>query len=137
MKQFLQITIALVCLWSFSVAEGKTFRASEMKNADWSRLGKAGDDEMMVEFRQGDELPLTFSAEGDFLETTRNEISLLHVKRDFWLRAKGDKLDASLDGMSFRPLNELMTGQLSAGAGGAENGGPVNAIHLLLKANLK
>lgn len=137
MKQFLKIVVTAVCLWSFSVAEGKTYRAREMKNADWSNLGKSPEEEMTVEFRQGDYFPMTFAAEGDFLESTKSEISLIHVKRDFWLRAKGDKIEGSLDGRFFRPLNEIMSGQLSAGSGADQAGGPVNALHVLFKANLK
>lgn len=118
-------------------AEAKTIRATEMTGSLWQRLTAGTAEELIVEFRQGDELPVSFTAEGDLIETSRAGVSYVSVKRNFWLKLQNNDVQMSLDGSAYRPVKDMLTGSLTAGAGSEENGGIANAINLGLKANLK
>lgn len=113
-----------------------SIRATEMTSTQWSDLGKQGQ-EVTIEFRQGDELPVSFEAKGDFLETTQKGISYVVVKRDFWLKPVNNDLQVSTDGVNFKPISEVASGSFSAGAGADQNGGAANAINLVFEAMLK
>ena len=108
-----------------------------LANAIREKLRKLTSDEVIVEFRKGDELPVTFAAEGDFVETTKPATSYVGVKRDFWLKLKNDKVQMSFDGTTYKEISEVVTGNLSANANSGENGGIANTIQVVLKAHLK
>lgn len=120
-----------------SGAEAKTIRATEMNGSLWSRLTAGTAEELIVEFRQGDELPVSFSAEGDLLETSRVGVSYVAVKRSFWLKLEKNEVQMSLDGAAFKPIKDMVAGSFTAGAGAGDNGGIANALNFGLKANLK
>lgn len=124
--------IMFVCL-----SEGKNLRASEMSPSQWSTLSQGNDDEINVEFLAGDEIPVNFTAAGDFFESTQPTTGILRIKKNFWLRLQKDQLMASLDGVQFKPLNEVASGQLMAGAGKNSSDGSVNGIQILLEAHRK
>ncbi len=129
--------VMMLSLLLGSSAEAKTIRATEMSGSLWSRLTAGSAEELIVEFRQGDELPVSFSAEGDLLETSRVGVSYVQVKRSFWLKLENNDVQMSLDGTAFKPIKDMVTGSLTAGAGSGDNGGIANAINLGVKANLK
>jgi hypothetical protein len=85
----------------------------------------------------GDELPVSFSAKGDLLETSRTGVSYVSVKRNFWLKVQGNNVQLSLDGNTYKAITEMLTGSFMAGADSEENGGVANSIHLVLKAALR
>lgn len=137
MKRTIKSSVAVICLLLVAgVAEGKTIRATEMTSSQWSELSRVSGD-LIVEFRQGDELPVTFSAEGDLLETTHMATSYVGVKRNFWVRVQQTKLQMSLDGTSYKDISDVLSGSFQAGAGSDQNGGVASAINLALKAYLK
>lgn len=119
-----------------AAAPRKTIRAVDMTSADWSEIQRAKQD-IVVEFRFGDEIPVSFASEGDLLETTVTGVSYVKVKRDFWLSISKTGVEMSLDGSQFEPISDVVTGSFTAGAGSQSPGHPVNAINLMLKANLK
>lgn len=129
------ILICALTLLTAVSAEAKTIRATEMNASLWQRLQAGAAEELVVEFRQGDELPVSFSAEGDLLETSRVGVSYVRVKRNFWLRLENNNVRMSLDGTSFKPIPELLTGSFHAGAG--DHDGIANAVNLTLKAMLR
>ena len=135
-KQITVLAVAGALLMSAQV-QARTVRAGDMTASQWSQLMSQGSEELTVEFRQGDEIPVSFGSTGDLLETTTTGVSYVKVKRQFWLQLGERGVQMSLDGNSFRPLQDVVTGSFSAGAGSAQPGIPVNAINLMLKANLK
>lgn len=118
-------------------AQGRTVRATELSGSMWSDLTKGKLSDVVVEFRQGDELPVTFEAEGDLIETRRASVSTIGVKKNFWLRLSQNDVEISFDGTRFHKLGDALTGSLEAGAGSAQNGGVADAINLMFKAYLK
>lgn len=93
--------------------------------------------DLIVEFRQGDEIPITFSSQGDLLETVLTGVSYIKVKRTFWLQIQNDHVQISMDGSHFHELKKIITGSFMVGASGPTPNAPVNAINLALKAFLK
>ena len=112
-------------------------RATDMGSTMWSDLahGKLGD--VVVEFRQGDELPVSFEAQGDLIETRQTSVSDIGIKKNFWLRLSQNDIEISFDGTTFKKINDVLTGSLEAGAGSAQNGGVADAINIVFKAFLK
>jgi hypothetical protein len=119
---------------SFAEAASKNYRAQQMSPELWAQAVK---ENAAVEFRQGDEVPLSFTSEGDFLETTQPGLMYLRVKRSFWMRLANNIPEVSLDGTQFRPFNEVATGSLAAGVNSSDPSLPVNAINVVFKSYLK
>jgi hypothetical protein len=93
--------------------------------------------ELVIEFRRGDELPVNLLAEGDLIETTKPATSYVGVKKDFWLRMKNSDVQISFDGQNFSAIKDTLNGSIEAGAGTGMSGGIANAINLVFKAQLK
>ena len=69
--------------------------------------GLAQGQPLIIEFHEGDTLPLDFSLQGPLLESDKEAPPIvLTARRRFFLRLDGDGLSASLDGEDFsrRPL---------------------------------
>ena len=129
--------LGTLILTQLSTAEARTVRATELNPQIWSQYNKGEFNELTVEFRQGDEVPLNFQAEGDLLETKVSNPSYLGVKRTFWVRMEQKQILMSLDGVNFKPFNQIIGGSFTVGASSEPNGGPANALNVLLKAFLK
>jgi hypothetical protein len=133
---FYSASVIVLALGICSAANAKTIRATEMNAATWSAISGSSPQETVIEFRQGDQLPVTLSAEGDLLETNQASAGVIGVKRNFWLRIGSRGVELSLDGSAYKPLSEVVSGSFQAGAGGPDSG-VANAINLALKAYLK
>lgn len=137
MKQTLLTGIAilgLLLLTQAGEAKPRTVRATDMTAEMWS---KSATEEITVEFRQGDQLPVAIAAQGDLIETAHPESINVSVKRDFWIRLTGNVPQISFDGTNFRKVPEVLNGALSAGAGIDPNGGFANALNVVLSAYVK
>lgn len=135
MKKAVQITVIILSIGLGVWAEAKTVRATEVSALLWSKLATGTASDLTVEFREGDVIPVTLASEGDFLETTQVGTSSVQIKRNFWLQLQNNILLASLDGTTFKPIGDIVTGGFTAG--GWSGRGPVNAINLALQAFLK
>ena len=114
----------------------RTVRATDLDGKTWSELRSPDFEGLVVEFRQGDRLPVLLQAQGDLVESEESRPSMLLVRRSFWIRVESKAVLVSLDGSSFRPVNEVLGGNLSIGAGSAGDG-VANAINVLFSATLK
>lgn len=131
-KQTLTVLLGILLT---AAASAKNIRATEWGANVWSELSKKARAELTVEFRQGDELPVSFTSEGDFLETSQAGVSYVKVKRDFWLKIVGDNVQMSLDGANYKPIHDTIKGSFNAGTTPVQ--GAANAINLVLSAYLK
>ena len=134
----LTTSVFAVCLMALAgIAEAKTVRATDVNAALLSEISKGTVSDTVIEFHQGDQLPVTFTAEGDLLETTQSATSYVGVKRNFWVLVQQNKFQMSLDGVNYKDIHDVLSGSFTAGAGSASNGGVANAINLGLQAYLK
>lgn len=132
--------LVMACLFlmaSSAHGSAKVIRATAVGASLWSDLasGKLGN--IIVEFRQGDELPVTFEAQGDLIESKQTAVNFIEVKRNFWLQLKKSTVEISLDGVAFKKLSDVLTGSLEAGARAPESGGIAESINIVFKAFLK
>ncbi|MGE3683773.1 MAG: hypothetical protein AB7G93_18795 [Bdellovibrionales bacterium] len=134
----MESTIAALCVLLFAgTSEAKIIRATEINGAGWASLSDGAAGDTVIEFRRGDELPVTLSAAGDLIETTRSATSYVGVKRDFWLKIQPSEIQISLDGTTFRDLGDVLYGGIEAGAGSEQNGGVADLIKVVFKSFLK
>lgn len=119
------------------MASAETVRATDLDGSFWSTMsaGKLGD--LIIEFRSGDELPVTLTAEGDLMQTTQSSTSYVGIKRNFWLKVQKQAVQISFDGVIFKEISEALTGSLNAEAGSQQNGGVANTINVVFKAFVK
>jgi hypothetical protein len=136
MKRITMVMVMSVMLFA-AVAEARVVRATELDSINIADLGKEKLGDVVVEFRQGDEIPLTFTASGDLLETTRATLQYITVKKNFWIRVATTDIQISFDGTNYKKISEALTGDIHAGAGSAQNGGVANAINVSFKALVK
>ena len=128
------LMIGILVLSGVAHAGEKVVRATDLGTTMQSGLTNGGFSNVIIEFRQGDELPMTLEVQGDLAETTQASVSRIGIKKNFWIRLSQNNLEISLDGTTFKKLNELLTGSLQAGAGSAQNGGVADAISIIFKA---
>jgi len=119
------------------IAKADTIRVSHLTPEIWDKFQNGLISELIVEFRQGDIIPLTVKTEGDLLETTNVSPSDVTVKTNFWVKLKQNDVTMSLDGATFEPFKDLITGSFTVGASSGQNGGPANSIDAVFKAFLK
>jgi hypothetical protein len=139
MKTMINTLAVLIVLGMATISEARTVRATEMTPALWSKLeaGASSGDPMIVEFRQGDQLPVNIAAKGDLIETAQSGSTTVQIKRNFWLRLQNNDVDMSLDGVTYKPFKEVVGGSISADADANQSGGPANVINVVFGAYLK
>ena len=131
------IAVVLVGTTLFAQNEIKSIRATDLNPSVWQELQKGQIEKLIVEFREGDELPVTMEAKGDLIVTTQSNPSYVQVRKNFWMEATANDVQMSLDGVHYQPIRNLVTGTLSVSANADSQGGPANAINVLLDAKLK
>jgi hypothetical protein len=132
----LAVAVSLALLGQ-SYAQAKPIRATELSSQVWSQFNRGEIGELTVEFREGDEIPVILQAGGDLIETRDNNPTFVGVKRSFWVRVAENQVLMSLDGSTFKPFSSVIEGSLTVGASSGHNGGPANAVNVLLTAYLK
>jgi hypothetical protein len=111
------IPFAVLALSILGCASGpppRVFRVTDMKGMSELANGQP----MIIEFHEGDTLPLDFSLQGPLLESAKDAPPIiLTAKRRFFLRIDGDGFHSSLDGKDFsKNPNAPGTFQIGIGA---------------------
>ncbi|MGZ3768994.1 MAG: hypothetical protein ACXVCP_06860 [Bdellovibrio sp.] len=137
MKLLTQTTLAICLIVAVNIAEAQNIRATDMDKNQWSKLYAGELQGITIEFREGDELPVTFTTEGDLFTSTRTPASYVGVKRNFWIKVNSKTVMMSLDGNNYKPFNDVVTGSFAAGTTPEESNSVANSIQLNLKMFLK
>lgn len=117
--------------------EAKIIRATDLGANVWSDLSRGKLADVTVEFRQGDEIPVNLTIEGDLMETKQpTALNYVEIKRNFWLRLNNNNFEVSFDGTTFKKFSDYLTGRMEAGGSGSANG-IVNSINIIFKAFIK
>jgi hypothetical protein len=132
----LMMAVALAGLNS-AHAITKSIRPNQLNEDVFRRLNAGEIPQLVVEFRQGDLLPLTVKIEGDLLETIENHPSSIVVRKPFFVKIEQDKIQMSMNGIEYKPFQELLKGKIDVGASSDQGGGPANAINVLVQAFLR
>lgn len=95
-------------------------RVSTMSPSDLNTFFEGDDDGAVVEFRAGDTLAVRLTFTGDLLESTAHDPTPVRIKKGFFVKRDGDDLLLSWDGQTFKSYREMITGEISARAGGEQ-----------------
>ena len=88
----------------------------------------------VVEFRQGDQVPLNFKADGDLFDSKNDFDNILNIKRTFFIKVSQNNISLSMDGNVYKPIKEAIKGNLSVGSEASPIPG---IIQVLLEVYLK
>ena len=117
--------------------EVRELAAPQMSAEQWKSFQEGELQNVRVHFAKGDTLSLAFRAEGDFLEGEIRQPSIVRVKRDLWITfEKGDIL-ASVDGETFKKVNEVLGGSLSVNATSDDQSDAASSLEIGLKVYAK
>lgn len=136
------IYVFLTLLLSFPVISStdNSIRVSKL-NADLiTKIQKGEVKNLVVEFKLGDRLPVNLKAEGDLFESVDNNPTFVDVKRDFYVKVAGANIHMSFDGVDFKPINELLRGNISVGASSDQetiSNFPASVINIAFSAFIK
>src|SRR3990167_8319389 len=104
--------VATLFMGVTSEASMKKIRFSDISSKEFKNILNGNPADLVVEFRQGDQIPISINAVGDIFETRDSEPNHLVVKRSFFL--KFDQMPTLLmswDGERFVPFKELVGGK--------------------------
>jgi hypothetical protein len=138
LTKIIVVVFALIAATVGFADSATTIRATQLTSKIVNDLQNGTVQDLIIDFRQGDRLPLTFLAEGDLLETNQVTPSYVVVKRPFWMRMTKNSVMMSLDGLNYKNIRDVVTGSITASASdqGTESG-TANMISVLFKAFLK
>jgi hypothetical protein len=139
----MKATLTIICASLISLAtQARVVNATDMTAAQWAAFAKGQATDIVIEFQTGGQLPLTFTAQGDLLESTQTAPSFVTIKKDFWVRINGTStaqptVQISFDNSTFQDINSVIGGSLTVGTGADHSGGMANALNIDFKAFLK
>lgn len=138
-KMIFVILTLLLCLTVTANAES-SIRVSKLSPELIAKIQKGEVENLVVEFKEGDRLPVNLKAEGDLFESVDSNPTFVEVKKDFYVKVTGSNIHMSFDGINFKPINELLRGSVSVGAN-SDNGNtenfPASVINVVFSAFLK
>jgi hypothetical protein len=137
MKVLLQAATLTALIMVATMSEAQTLRATDIDSSTWGKVFSGQMNGVTIEFRQGDELPMTFSAEGDFFETRQIYETPVSIKKSFWMKVSKNIVLFSLDGSSYKPLPQVASGNFLFGAGSNPGDARANTLNMQLKAYMK
>lgn len=138
-KMFLVISTLLLCS-TVNASVENSIRVSKLSSELIARIQKGEANNLVVEFKEGDRLPVNLKAEGDLFESVDSNPTFVEVKKDFYVKVDSSNLFMSLDGVNYKPFNQMVRGSVSVGtnADGSNGAGfPAGAINFIFSAFLR
>ena len=86
----------------------KTYRATELTGELVSEIMTSQDETYIVEFRNGDQIPVNFEAEGDLFDSKNNINNILNIKKNFWLKIENNSILISFDETDYLSLKDVL-----------------------------
>lgn len=130
---------ALLCT-SLMANVRDSVRVTKLNPDFLSRVQKGEIENITIEFKEGDRLPVNLRAEGDLFESVDSNPTFIEVKKNFFVRIMSNDLSMSFDGENFKPLKESIGGSLVANASSSNNDArnfPANIINIVFSAFVK
>ncbi len=115
-----------------------SIRVTKLSSNLIKKIQKGEVEDLVVEFKLGDRLPVNLKAEGDLFESVDSNPTFVEVKKDFYLNIKGSSLNMSLDGVNFKPFTKVAKSKLSISTpnDNAIENYPASAINLVFSSLL-
>ena len=109
-KKLLVAVVGLVFCGSMAV-QASSMRFSELTGDVWEKFQKGELQEVIVEFRKGDLVPVKIRAEGDLLFVDDPSTIYVTIKETLFIKCTQTALLMSRDNQDYKPFNELITGR--------------------------
>lgn len=133
---FIACTLSALSI-SSAFATPTSLLFSKMTEEDVNHFLK-GEDEVTVEFRRDDVLPLEILVSGNLLESAPESSAKIKVKQGFFIRVTAEeKFLMSLDGYQYTPIFDLITGSLKLNASSPSPSEPIEKLTLELNTSVK
>lgn len=130
--------LATIALGLSNLAAAANLRATELSAPLWGQLPQNSPQSIVIiEFRQGDKLPVSLTSTGDLLQTPEPAMGQVEVKRNFWLKVQDNQIQISLDGVTYKDFRDALHGRIEAGFDVGSSGGIARAINMAFRADLK
>lgn len=139
-KKMILVILTLLLCSTVNASVENSIRVSKLSSELIARIQKGEVKNLIVEFKEGDRLPVNLKAEGDLFESVDSNPTFAEVKKDFCVKVDGSNLLMSLDGVNFKPFNQMARGSVSVGTNADGNNGtgfPAGAINIIFSAFLK
>lgn len=129
-KLFLLFFVLSIVLVGTVNAAPRKVLFSELSKNEFTKILKGNPTNLIIEFTQGDHIPVTITASGDLFEFSDIESQNLAVKRTFFLNfTEMPNLLMSWNGEKFVPFRELVSGSYEIGFSGQ----PANQVFVNLE----
>jgi hypothetical protein len=131
---------ALLLNTSLIAGEIAPIRVQNLTAEYLSKIQKGEITNTIIEFIEGDQLPINIKAEGDLFESMNNNPTFVEVKKHFFVKIMNSTITMSFDGTIFKPIQELLGGTLSVDASSSNNDNldfPASVINLVFNAFIK
>lgn len=139
-KKMTFVILALLLCSAVKADTGSSIRVSKLGPEMMTKIQKGEVKNLVVEFKEGDRLPVNLKAEGELFESVDSNPIFVEVKKDFYVKVTGSNVQMSFDAVNFSPINELIRGSVSVGAN-SDNSNTVNfpasVINVIFSAFLK
>lgn len=132
-----KIILLFLATFSAIASQAEVFRVGELTDQVWEQYDRGEIKELVIEFKKDDWLPVNTLVEGDFLESQTNEPNQLLVKRNFFVKMNEKSVLLSLDGLTYKPIQDMVRGSLQVGTSSGRRGGAANALNVTLRAFIK
>lgn len=111
MKKFMTLsTLSITC---FGQAEAKKIFCSGM-DEQGIKTRLESNEEDFCEFKKGEKIKVKLSIQGNILKSTETPPSTVEIQKGFFLKMSKNGPVASWDGNEYKPLAELISGEVSA-----------------------
>lgn len=139
-KKMIVLTGALLLSTSLMAGVIVPIRSTTLNSEFVSKIQKGEVENVVIEFLEGDRLPINIKAEGDLFESADSNSTFVGVKKHFFVKIMKSSITMSFDGEIFKSPKELLSGSLSVGAS-SSNGDtqnfPASVIHIVFNAFIK
>lgn len=110
-------------------------------NAEYlNKIQKGEIDNAVIEFLEGDRLPINIKAGGDLFESVDSNPTFVEVKKHFFVKIMKSNITMSFDGETFKSIKELLSGSLTvnvSSANGDTQNFPASLIYIVFSALVK
>jgi hypothetical protein len=93
---------------------GSTNMAPQAQLIDDVNRGEFGEHGVIFKAKKNDTINLAFKLSGNLASSIQQKPVQVRLKRDIWIFAIDDTVMVSLDGKNYEPIDDVLSGELSA-----------------------
>lgn len=110
LKRVIVLIGALLLSTSLMAESNVTIRSTKLNAEFLNKIQKGEVENTVIEFIEGDRLPINLKAEGDLFESADSNPTFVEVKKHFFVKIMKNDATMSFDGEIYKPIKELLRG---------------------------